>query len=147
MDDQDDFGYFHFDELGNLDMFNSYENNTDKYIITDSSGSEADVTTQELYEFYIFNQHDITDSFEDIIRRLNSGLNVTGNDYEFDWDLGTTVWKGKLTIKAKNLLPSGMTPAPKTSSTKCRHLKKYINSAGASKFWVCPDCKEDLGDA
>lgn len=149
MDDQDDFGYFDYsnEALGIQDMFNSYDNKDDKYTIIDSSGIESDVTTQELYEFYIFNQHGISDSFEDVIKRLNAGLSVEGDDYEFDWDLGTTIWKGKMRIKSKGGLPKGATLAPKTTTAKCRHLKKYINSAGTSKFWVCPDCKEDLGDA
>ena len=33
------------------------------------------------------------------------------------------------------------------SVTFCYHEKKYINEAGGIKFWVCPVCKTDLGDA
>lgn len=146
MNDQDDFGYFDL-SVGTQDMFNSYDNSIEKYTVIDSSGIETDLTTQELYEYYIFNHHNITDSFEDIIKRLQNGMSVEGDDHEFDWDLGTTVWKGRITLKAKNALPKGATLAPTTSTTKCKHTKKYINSAGTSKFWVCPDCKEDLGDA
>lgn len=29
----------------------------------------------------------------------------------------------------------------------CLHKEKYINEAGGVKFWVCPSCKKDLGDA
>jgi hypothetical protein len=29
----------------------------------------------------------------------------------------------------------------------CNHNRKYVNGAGHAKFWVCPDCKADLGDA
>ncbi len=31
----------------------------------------------------------------------------------------------------------------------CPHANKYVsfNFQGGKKFWVCPDCKEDLGDA
>ena len=33
-------------------------------------------------------------------------------------------------------------------TTICQHENKYINSIGANcKFWVCPDCGADLGDA
>lgn len=28
----------------------------------------------------------------------------------------------------------------------CQHLRKYVNKAGFKSFWVCPDCKKDLGD-
>ncbi len=33
------------------------------------------------------------------------------------------------------------------SATGCHHQNKYINEAGGIKFWVCPQCKMDLGDA
>ena len=29
----------------------------------------------------------------------------------------------------------------------CLHPKKYVNRATLKAFWVCPDCKADLGDA
>ena len=32
------------------------------------------------------------------------------------------------------------------ASTGCQHLRKYVNKAGFKNFWVCPDCKKDLGD-
>lgn len=28
----------------------------------------------------------------------------------------------------------------------CQHKNKYINDIGKLRFWVCPDCKKDLGD-
>ena len=28
----------------------------------------------------------------------------------------------------------------------CTHGKKYINHALHQKFWVCPECKKDLGN-
>lgn len=31
--------------------------------------------------------------------------------------------------------------------TGCNHTKKFINRMIISKFWYCPDCKKDLGDA
>jgi hypothetical protein len=31
--------------------------------------------------------------------------------------------------------------------TSCSHPNKYINKATLNNFWVCPDCKADLGDA
>lgn len=36
----------------------------------------------------------------------------------------------------------------KQEVVECRHPKKYINRAIPNKpFWVCPECKKDLGDA
>jgi len=44
--------------------------------------------------------------------------------------------------------PTGELSFNKTEETRCNHNKKYINSVSASlKFWYCPDCKTDLGDA
>lgn len=34
-----------------------------------------------------------------------------------------------------------------TLKPACSHNRKYVNGAGDAKFWVCPDCKADLGDA
>lgn len=34
----------------------------------------------------------------------------------------------------------------KTNSS-CQHLNKYVNYAGGTGFWFCPDCKADLGNA
>ena len=37
---------------------------------------------------------------------------------------------------------------PKAQVCTCSHPRKYINNCGPSiKFWVCPDCKADLGNA
>jgi hypothetical protein len=147
MDDQDDFGFVDLNSLVGFDeMFNNYDTSTKKYIITDSSGWTTEVTTQELYEFYIFSDHNIRDSFEDTIKILDAGLSVTGDDCEFDWTLGTSIRKGNLTIKAKleNLKPS---LSSTKKDTKCRHTKKYVAIFTTFRYWYCPDCKEDLGDA
>ena len=34
-----------------------------------------------------------------------------------------------------------------TITSSCSHPKKYVNRATLKAFWVCPDCKADLGDA
>lgn len=37
--------------------------------------------------------------------------------------------------------------AGENKNTTCSHSNKYFNVLSASlKFWVCPDCKRDLGD-
>lgn len=38
-------------------------------------------------------------------------------------------------------------PPPVPKEVKCDHKDRYINEAGGKKFYVCPDCKADLGDA
>jgi len=96
MDDQDDedFGFFDFSKLQQgFNMFDMYDNDDEKYTITDSSGTTWEVTTQELFEFYSFQDHNIMDSFENIIKKLDV---VTFTTF---------------------------------------------------KYWFCPECKQDLGDA
>jgi hypothetical protein len=48
----------------------------------------------------------------------------------------------------KSLTESKKEPElPGLDDLKCQHKRKYINGAGQVRFWVCPDCKADLGDA
>lgn len=129
-------------------MFETFDTIEKKYrVIYSSTGYITDLTTQELYDFYIFNTHNIFDSFEDILKQLEDGNTVFGDDNEFDWDMGSNIYQGKVQIK--KIMLKGMKinhlppPVPKT----CDHKDKYINTAGISKFWVCPTCKKDLGDA
>lgn len=149
MDDQDDFGFADLSDplIGWDEMFNSYDSSTKKYIIIDSSGSKAELTTQELYEYYIFNDHGIRDSFEDVIKRLDTGLPVTGDDCEWDWSLGTSIRRGTLTIRAKMETLKSSTSSSKKETKKCNHSKKYVAVFTTFRYWYCPDCKEDLGDA
>lgn len=128
-------------------MFETFDTIEKKYrVVYSSTGYIVDLTTQELYDFYIFNTHNIFDSFEDILKQLEDGNTVFGDDNEFDWDMGSNIYQGRVQIK--KIMFNGMKinhlppPVPKT----CDHKDKYINTAGFSKFWVCPTCKKDLGD-
>lgn len=129
-------------------MFDSYDTTDKKYRITYTyNGNSNEVTTQELYEFYIFNTHNIYDSFEDILKRLDAGDTVVGDDNEFDFDIGSTVYQGQ--IKITRNVPKGlkMSHVPPPVPKYCDHKDKYINSAGGKNFWFCRKCKQDLGDA
>ena len=47
-------------------------------------------------------------------------------------------------------IPSSTQSVPKWNEQKsiCSHKNKYINIlSNTLKFWYCPDCKKDLGDA
>ena len=53
--------------------------------------------------------------------------------------------------KVQDLLDGGYTiektmQGNEVQSSGCTHDNKYINRAGFKDFWVCPDCKADLGD-
>ena len=128
-------------------MFDTYDNLEKKYkVYYTASGNSNEFTTQELYEFYIFNTHNIYDSFEDIIKRLDAGDTIIGDDNDFDWTLGSNVYQGQ--VKITKLAPKGMriSQVPPPIPTGCDHKGKYINTAGGIKFYVCPKCKADLGD-
>ena len=129
-------------------MFDNYDTIEKKYRVNYvSSGYVNELTTQELYDFYYFQSHNMTDSFEDIIKQLDAGNTVIGDDNDFDWDMGCNIYQGIIKIskiefkgmKVNHLPP----PIPKT----CDHKDKYVNTAGGIKFWVCKLCKKDLGDA
>jgi hypothetical protein len=129
-------------------MFDTYDSYEKKYRITyTSTGRTNELTTQELYEFYIFNTHNIYDSFEDVLKRLDAGDTVLGDDNEFDFTIGTEVYNGQLKITKS--IPKGlkMNTLPPPVPNSCDHRDKYINSAGGVRFYVCPKCKRDLGDA
>ena len=67
-------------------MFDTYDNLEKKYrVFYTFSGSASEMTTQELYEFYIFNTHNIYDSFEDVKKELEAGGTIICDDNDFDW--------------------------------------------------------------
>lgn len=134
-----------FDE--EFDMFNAYDDKEKTYEIIYPNNNSAKFTTQELYEFFMFNEHNISGDFEDLKTKLDKGITVTGDHNEWDWGMGCNNYKGKLTVT--RCVPPTI-PTSKKIETKtlgCTHEGKYINQAGGTKFWVCPKCKKDLGDA
>jgi hypothetical protein len=129
-------------------MFDDYDNTDKRYRITNSDGMTRDVTEQGLYEFYIFTRNGINKSFSDVLHDLRNGHLVQGEDYDFDWNVGGDIYKGKLFIEPiGRVQKSASSGGASSSDNQCRHPNKYINSAGGVKFWVCPCCKKDMGNA
>ena len=68
---------------------------------------------------------------------------------EWDWHMGCNTYKGRLTIT--RITPPTRTPdytkEYSTDANGCKHENRYINEAGGVRFWVCPKCKKDLGNA
>jgi hypothetical protein len=67
-----------------------------------------------------------------------------------DLDLNIRIfWDNRLynVYTAKDLELVSNTPinTKMPEETTCSHPNKYINGF-TTKFWVCPDCKKDLGD-
>lgn len=127
-------------------MFDSYDNNEKAYEVIYSDKTVVQLTTQELYEFFIFTDTNIAGDFSDLKKKLDSGFAVMGDHQEWDWNMGANVYKGRLTI-TRYIPPKIPSYAKKEKSSGCDHQGKYINQAGGVRFWVCPKCKKDLGDA
>lgn len=125
-------------------MFSTWDDEVKTYNLEFSNGTIKQLTAQELYEYFIFHDIGIIGEFVDFKQRLDKGELVTGEDVQWDWGVGASIYKGLLKIS-------------KIGSTKakpfhkeiigCKHNNKYINEAGGVRFWVCPQCKADLGDA
>jgi hypothetical protein len=126
-------------------MFDFYDNEEKDYELTRWDGTTEVLTEQELHDFILFCLNPSAQSFEKILSDLNKGMTVTESYYDFDWNMGTSVYKGN--VKFKKISLSQSIPPKIPSTGKCKHEGKYVNSAGGFKFWVCPTCKKDLGDA
>lgn len=70
-------------------------------------------------------------------------------DVHVKWDDGTN----ELYTKSDTLLPADIlkyiqgVKVNNVAPVTCSHPNKYINRAMLTPFWVCPDCKADLGNA
>ncbi len=127
-------------------MFSTWDDIEKLYNILISTGEAKHLTTQELYEYFIFNDTGIDGEFVDLKVRLDRGESVVGDYCEWDWNLGTNAYRGRITITRSN--KANMSHhVVNSDNSKCRHPNKYINEAGGVKFYVCPQCKADLGNA
>lgn len=137
-------------------MFDTYDNIDKIYEVRYADGTVDNFTTQELYEMYVFRDIGVTD-FYSLKNRVDSGEAVEAYDQDFDWGLGRVVSKGKMIIKKTEKIEywhtynhnvtSGNDSRVSIAHLGCDHKDKYVNFAGGKKFYVCPKCKADLGDA
>lgn len=125
-------------------MFSTWDDEIKIYNMEFSDGTNKQVTTQELYEYFIFHDVGIVGEFVDFKQRLDKGELVVGEDMQWDWSIGSNIYKGFLVFSKIGELKSK--PIHKEING-CKHENKYINEAGGTKFWVCPRCKSDLGNA
>jgi hypothetical protein len=129
-------------------MFDIYDDYTKLYELTFSDGNIESLTTQELWEFFLMQEHSITGTFQQLKARLDKGEEITAQDTRYDWTLQTSIYVGNVLIKKiKPLVQKTTQPATTATPTTCLHQGKYVNQAGGVKFWVCPLCKKDLGNA
>jgi hypothetical protein len=127
-------------------MFSTWDDEVKSYSILNPTGEIKHLTTQELYEYIIFNDIGISEDFSDLKVKLDRGESVIGDYCEWDWNLGSTIYRGRITITKSNK-DSAPKHVSKADNLKCGHSNKYINEAGGIKFYVCPQCKADLGNA
>jgi hypothetical protein len=125
-------------------MFSTWDDEVKVYNIEFSDGTIKQLTTQELYEYFLFHDIGIKGEFVDFKHRLDEGELVNAEDVQWDWGVGASIYKGLLKISKIRDIKSK--PFHKETN-RCNHKNKYINEAGGTRFWVCPQCKADLGDA
>lgn len=124
------------------------------YKILDDNGQVDEINDHELIKiFTYFYENDITsvvdiDSFRDYLKAGNRYKFGSGHVIYFDNDDEYTNWGWpdvpdfwSLDSDEDEDVPKLMPPVP-----QCQHKRKYVNMAGGTKFYVCPDCKSDLGD-
>lgn len=130
-------------------MFETYDDIDRFYELRYDDGTTANLTAMELYEYYLLHEHGILDSFERLKLRLDSGEEISASHYNYDFTIGANIYKGKVRFKNNRAIDKSKLNnfAPVPSVISCKHDKKYINEAGGVKFWVCPSCKKDLGNA
>jgi hypothetical protein len=129
-------------------MFDIYDDYNKLYELTFSDGNIESLTTQELWEFFLMQEHSITGTFKQLKARLDKGEEITAQDTRYDWTLQTSIYVGNVLIKRiKPLVQKTTQPTTTATPTTCLHQGKYVNQAGGVKFWVCPLCKKDLGNA
>ena len=98
-----------------------------EFLVKNPYGYEDEMTTNELWQWFLYNQPDEWKWFDFLDKiRVDGELALTNG-----------------------ALVRHLFSKKDTSNLKvCRHEKKYINVlSNTLKFWVCPECGKDLGDA
>lgn len=133
-------------------MFDVFDDTDHCYEIVFDNGVTKKWSAQKLYEYYVFNELDFVApknlEFVDIKHKLDKGEILQGTELNRDW-FGNNTSTQKFTLRNNKVkLSYGIQVSQKEpTTTACRHENKYVNQAGGIKFWVCPNCKKDLGDA
>jgi restriction endonuclease S subunit len=129
-------------------MFETYDDIDRFYELRYEDGTVVNLTAMELYEYYLLHEHGILDSFERLKLRLDGGEEINASHYVYDFSIGGNVYRGKVKFKNFNAIKKNTTTIKQDiPNVICRHENKYVNQAGGIKFWVCPTCKKDLGNA
>ena len=130
-----------------LIMLNTYDDEDEVYKLKYSSNGVSEFkTAQELYEFFMLEEHKILSTFSELLKKLDSGNTVYAEEWAYNWHSSTHEYEGAIVISKPSATKNSPPPVP-TQAGYCNHKDKYVNSAGGTKFWFCPQCRKDLGDA
>jgi hypothetical protein len=101
-----------------------------------SPSSAEEVTEKELWDIYTTLQT-FPISWLDLMYRLDTHGSYSYTDYLNNYNYTFTKIEPEKVMEFESSRPGF-----------CRHDKKFINNISRNlKFWYCPDCKKDLGDA
>lgn len=126
--------------------YSSLDNIDIRYELSFPDGKIQKMTERDLFDYYVLYDHKLKLEFADLILKLETET-ITAEDNTYDWSLQVMVYNGLISIKRIREDFRKNSIIPPVIGDKCIHISKYINRAGGIKFWVCPDCKADLGDA
>jgi hypothetical protein len=119
--------------------------NSDVYILGHAWLDDKEITQTELYDLYCFDISFQNISWSSLLFDLDSGRRF---DMLHDFYVVKKKIHGLQTSAHTTFVGLEGLPVSISESSFCRHDKKYINKiSNALKFWYCPDCKKDLGDA
>ena len=98
-----------------------------EYVVVTPYGYEEEMSRNDLWQWFLYNQPD----------------GIAWFDFVDDIDI-----KGELKLTNGFLIRQLNRKEVNIKIDSCSHSKKYVNVVSSTlKFWVCPDCKKDLGDA
>lgn len=128
-------------------MLDLYDDEHQVYKLKYSSNGISEFkTAQELYEFFMLEEHKLLCTFNELKKKLDNGDTVYAEDWKYNWGSGTHEYEGAIVLS--NPTSKGIAVAkPTSTSGYCDHKDKYVNSAGGIRFWFCRSCRRDIGDA
>jgi hypothetical protein len=127
-------------EKENIDFFNAVKGKKIRHIFR---GSSSPIFIPQLLSKDTRTMTGFCDGLQMIDMPIYSAFEDVGAGYwEFVEEQDTLDYEK--TLKPSDTIRPIFSDISLTSS--CSHPKKYVNRATLKAFWVCPDCKADLGD-
>jgi len=128
-------------EKENIDFFNAVKGKKLRWRPIDSTKMGNIFIPQSLSE-----HNETMEGFWDINSHRSFALICNGFEIDNDWGHWEFVEDQDKLDYEKSKVLSNIQGNIKDITISCSHPKKYVNRATLKAFWVCPDCKADLGD-